>query len=118
MSFGFETPSPRSSAIRRYGIDSGSNPIILAATESIATRVRRRQQVVVNPGNHRPRPGAVHTDRAVHDTELRGMQLTLHVQEIDQHLVHVLVRIVTHLLEQAAEGVLHRTRGHRVTVCP
>ena len=48
--------------------------------------------------------------------KIAGMQLALHVEEIDEHLVHVLVRVVPHLAEQAAERVLDRAGHHGVPV--
>ena len=44
------------------------------------------------------------------------MQLALHIQEIDEHLVHVLVRVVPDLPQQAAEGVFYRAGHDGVTV--
>ena len=65
---------------------------------------------------HRARAGAVAGHRAVHDGEHAGVELLLHVHQVDQHFVHVLVRVVAHLAQQAAEGVLDRPGGDGVAV--
>jgi hypothetical protein len=44
------------------------------------------------------------------------MELPLHVEEIDQHLVDELVRVVAHLLEESPERVLDGARGDAVPV--
>ena len=70
----------------------------------------------MDPRNHRPRAGTVAANGAIHDGEDGGMQLALHVQQIDQHLVHMLVRVVPHFLEQSTERILHRPGGDRMPV--
>jgi len=55
-------------------------------------------------------------DGPVHHGEDGRVQLTLHVQEVDQHFVHVLVSVVTHLAQQPAKGILHRAGHHGMTV--
>ena len=78
--------------------------------------IRRSQHQILDPGHHRARPRAVPRDGAVHDREDGWMQFALHVQEIDEHLVHVLVRVVPDFTQQPAKGVLHRARHHRMPV--
>ncbi len=44
------------------------------------------------------------------------MKLLLHIEEVDEDLVNVFMRVVTDLLEQPAEGVLDRARRDRMAV--
>jgi len=44
------------------------------------------------------------------------MEFPLHIHQVDHHLVDVLVGVVPHFLQQAAEGVLDRAGGGRVPV--
>ena len=61
-------------------------------------------------------PAPFAADRPVHDGEQPRVELPLHVEEVDQDLVDVLVGVVADLLEQAAEGVLDRARRRRMAV--
>jgi hypothetical protein len=79
-------------------------------------RVGGSEDQVLDARNHRAWPGAVAGDRSVHHGEHRRVQLALHVQEIDEHFVHVLVRVVTHFAQQASECVLDGARHHGMTV--
>ena len=87
---------------RRHGVDGH--------------RVGAGQDDVADHRVHGARAGAVAAHRAVHDGENAGVQLLLHHDEVDQHLVHVLVRVVPHFLEETPEGVLDRSGGRGVAV--
>jgi hypothetical protein len=75
-----------------------------------------RQDQVPHARHHRARSGAVTHHGAVHHREDCGMQFALHVHEVDEDLVHELVRVVAHLFQEAAERVLDRAGRCRVAV--
>ena len=110
------SPRPRSVAMRRYGMDIGSKPMIFGRDRVDRDRIGAREHDIADDRIHRARSGAVAADGAVHDGEDVGMQLALHDQEIDEHLVNVLVRVMADLLEKAAEGVLDGARRDRMAV--
>jgi hypothetical protein len=80
-------------------------------------RIRGSQDEVLDAGNHRARPCTIAGNRAIHHGEDGRVQLSLHVKEIHEDLVHVFVRVVTHLAQQPAKGILHRPGHHRVPMC-
>src|SRR2546426_35870 len=73
--------------------------------------IRRGQDQVPETRHHRPGPRAVAHHGPVHYRKHARMQLPLHVHQVDEHLVHELVCIVAHFLQQAAERVLDRAGG-------
>ena len=79
-------------------------------------RVGGGEDQVSLSGEHRPRPRPVADDRPVHHGEHAGVELLLHGEEVDQHLVDELVGVVADLLQEPAEGVLDRARGDGVPV--
>ena len=79
-------------------------------------RIRCRENEILHSRNHRSRSGAVSGDGAVHHREYGRVQLSLHVEEIDEHFMHVLVRIVPHFSKQAAERVLDGAGHDRMAV--
>ena len=79
-------------------------------------RVRCREQHVRHTRDHRPRARAIPGDRPVHRRENRRMELLLHVQEINEDFVHVLVRVMPDFAEQAAERVLDGSGHDRMAV--
>ena len=44
------------------------------------------------------------------------MQLSLHVQQVHEHFVHVFVGVVSNLFQEPAEGVLDRSGHYRMPV--
>ena len=70
-------------------------------------RIGRCEQQVLHARDHGAGPGAVAGDCPVHDREDRRVQFLLHVQQVDEHLVHVLVGIVPHFTQESAERILH-----------
>ena len=95
---------------------SGSKPISLAATASIATWSAEARMTFLTIGLHQARAGAVAGRRAVHHGEDARVDLLLDRQQVHQRLVDPGVGVVPVLAEQPAEGVLHRAGGRRVHV--
>ena len=89
---------------------SGSKPIILAATASMATWSAAARMHVLDHRDHGARARAVAGGGAVHHREDAGVDLLLDGQQVDQRLVDPGVGVVALGVEQAAEGVLHRAR--------
>ena len=92
----------------------GSKPMSFAATASIATESALARITLCTRGNIVRGPGAVAGDGSIHNRKHVGVQLPLHEQQIHHDLVDVFVRIVPHFLEESAEGILDRARGHGV----
>ena len=72
--------------------------------------VGRGQEHVLDVGDHAARARAVAGEGAVHHREDAAVDLLLDHQQVDQRLVDHRVGPVAALVEQAAEGVLHRAR--------
>jgi hypothetical protein len=75
-----------------------------------------REQHVLDVGDHAARSRPVARQGAVHDREDAAVDLPLDHQQIDERLMDHRMGPVTALVEQAAEGVLHRSRGRREDV--
>ena len=94
-----------------YPIFSGSKPISLAETASIATWIGRSQDHVLHHGvgvrGPVPSPAVVPSMKA----NMPGMDLLLDRQQVDQRLVNPGMRVVPVGAQQPAEGVLHRAGG-------
>ena len=89
-------------------IDSGSNPISLAATASIAVWSALARITFFEYGVMQRGPGTVAGERPVHHREDAAVDLLLDHQEIDERLVDDRVGPVPMLVQQPAERVLHR----------
>jgi len=70
--------------------------------------VRARENHVLDVRHHAPRPRPVAREGAVHHGEHAPVDRLLDAQQIHERLVDDRVRPVPVLVEQAAEGVLHR----------
>ena len=69
------------------------------------------QHDILDMGNHAPRTRPVAGKRAVHDREQPAMDLLLDHEQVHQRLVNDRMGPVPVLVQQAAEGVLHRAGG-------
>ena len=93
-----------------YRIESGSKPISLAATASMATWSALASSTFLTWGIMQRGPGAVAREGAVHHREDSTVDLLLDHQQVHQRVVNHRMRPVAPLVQQTAEGVLHRAR--------
>jgi hypothetical protein len=74
------------------------------------------QEHVLHVGDHAARPGSVTGEGAVHHGEHAPVDLLLDQPEVHQRLVDDRMGPMPVLVEQPAEGVLHRSRRGRESV--
>ena len=94
----------------------GVEPHHLGRNSVDGDRVARREEVVLHHRIHGTGPGAIARHCPVHHREDGGMELLLHHHQVHQDLVDVLVRVMPHFLEKAAESVLDRPGRRGMTM--
>ena len=94
----------------------GSKPISLAATASMATWSPLARMTFLTTGLMVRGPGPLPAVVPSITAKMPGVDLLLDRQQVDQRLVDPGVGVVAVVVQQAAEGVLHRAGGRGVDV--